>query len=517
MFKPRHFFIETLICWTVTAVVGFRIITDVIRWSGFFKWQLWLNAHLWEGLAIFIAFHFTVCVLAFLYHRIFPQLFFVFIYLNLQLLFYLLFLIKGLIFTSLPDQCWWFMIFAVLFILGGALPKSKPEEPTFKNTIPLFGKVMIGIWLLCSLCLWIPQNWDTNRKVFRDEGSFWVSAGGQMIKNGINAAHTAVYPGGGLHPFGVPFMASAPMTCSAWKDPWAIYCWPLVIIFSLALWLFAQRLEKWALLFFMSALLVVFANEFWPAQLMYQLVYGESISVVLLLVFLSEIWHCVRKSNLTPVTILAISGAIGLLALTKAPLALIVIPLELTFLFLLFRYQRSMVNVRIVAGWVGGGLLPFLIWFVFTNRYQIPSLSTPWHLSDMLGRTLHPNTGLLLLALKSMWGLNQNMVYMTCLSIVIAGFYSLRSLMIPVFLWVMAWFFYYAYIYNYPTGYGDYLSGLRYLMPVTLVLYWAAACAYQDAINYSLKKNRAIAHLLQCLSIIFLFMILFFRKIYMFV
>ena len=512
-----HFLIEGLICWAVTAVIGFKIIKDVIWWTGFIKWQSWSNAHLWEGLAIFIIFHFSVVSLAFLYRRIFSQLSLVFIYLNLQLFFYLLFLIKGLFLAGLPEQSWWLMIYAVLLIFWRVLPKNKPEGPVYKNGIPLFGKVLIGIWVLSSVCLWIPDNWDANRKVFVDEGSFWVNAGEQMVKMGINAAHKVPYPGGGLHPLGIPFMVSAPMTWSGWRDSWAIYCWPLVIIFSLGLWLFSQRWGKWALLFFMSSLLVVFSNDFWPAQLMYQLVYGESICVILVLVFLSEIWFCVRKSAMTPGTMLALSGAIGLLALTKAPSNMIVIPLELTFLFLVFRYQRSMINAPLVIGCLGFSLFPLLIWSVYVRHFHILLLSTSWHFLDLLGRIPHPDTGLLLLSLKSMWGLDQNMVYAICLSIVMIGLtaFSIRFLMVPVLLWIMAWFFYYAYIYNYSTGQGDYLSGLRYMIPVVLALYWAAACAYQEAIDYLFKKNTAMAHLLQGLSVIFLIMILFFRKCFL--
>ncbi|MBF0505038.1 MAG: hypothetical protein HQL14_08055 [Candidatus Omnitrophica bacterium] len=516
--KDRLAFIEALICWTVTTVVGVRIIIDVIKWSGFVKWASLGNTHLWQGLGVFVIFHSTVCGLSFLYRRIFPQLSLVFIYLNLQLLFYLLFLIKGLIFVNLTDQSWWSIIFFFLVILRVILPGQKPEVGTFRKDIPLFGKTLIGIWFLSSVCLWIPQDWDINRKAFVDEGLFWVTAGQEMIKQGIIAAHTAIYPGGWQHPFGVPFMAAAPMTWGVWRDPWAIYCWPLVIIFSLGLWLFSQRLGRWALLYFMAALLVVFGNEFWPSQLMYQLVYGESIGVILLLVFFSEIWRCLRLSTLFPATIFAISGAIGLLALTKAPGDLLVIPLEATFLFLLFRYHRSMINGRILFGSIAGSLFPLLIWRIFDQHFHVLAISTPGQFLDMIARIPHPNTALLSLAIKSMWGLNQNMVYVTCFSLVIlgAGDSRMRSLMAPVFVWVMAWLFYYAYIYHYHNAPGDYFSGLRYLMPTTLVLFWAAASIYQDTIDQRLMKKRGVVYLLQCLPIIFIVMILFFRKLYMF-
>ena len=88
-------FVETLICWVVTTVLGLTIIKDLIWWTSFFKWQYWANTHVWQGLAVFVVFHFCVCGLALLYRRIFPQLSLVFIYLGLQLFFYLLFLIKG--------------------------------------------------------------------------------------------------------------------------------------------------------------------------------------------------------------------------------------------------------------------------------------------------------------------------------------------------------------------------------------------------------------------------------------
>ena len=405
------------------------------------------------------------------------------------------------------------MIFAILGILWGVWPKRGPENPTFKNDIPLFGKVLIGIWLLSSVFLWIAGNWDIHRSFFVDEGSFWANAGQQMVQNGVIEAQQAIYKGGGQHPFGVPFMASAPMACIGYKDPWAVYCWPLVIIFSLGLWLLSQRWGKWALLFFMSALIAVFSNAFWGAQLMYELVYGESICVILLLVILSEIWTCLRKSVLAPATILALSGAIGLLALTKAPVDILPIPLELILLFLLFRYHRPMITAPVVLGCVAVSLFPGFIWSIFVQYYHIRILNSPMHLWDMPGRILHPNMVLLSEALKGMWGLNQNMLYTACLSILILGLtaFPIRSLIVPVLLWIAAWFFYYAYVYNYPSGKGDYLSSFRYFMPIVLVLYWAAACAYQETIDYFLTKNASIALLLQCLSAVFLVMILFFR------
>ena len=65
---------------------------------------------------------------------------------------------------------------------------------------------MIGIWLASCLCLWIATDLDIHRAPYMDEGLFWVVAGVGMVKNGIIAAQTSVYPGGGMHPFGIPFM-----------------------------------------------------------------------------------------------------------------------------------------------------------------------------------------------------------------------------------------------------------------------------------------------------------------------
>jgi len=509
--------IETRICWIITTSLGFLIVKDIIRWVGFFKWPSLPDTQIWIGFSYFIIFHLITVSLASLYRRLFTQLSLVFIYLNLLLFFYLLFLIKGLLFGNFPDQIWWLMIFSILIFLWGVLPKNKLEDPTFNNNLPLFGKIAIALWCLSSLCLWIPQNWDIHRVVFVDEGSFWFSAGEQMVKFGTTPAHAISYPGGGLHPFGIPFMASAPLTWSGWNNPWAIYCWPLVIIFSLGLWLLSQPLKKWALLFFVSSLLVVYSNESWPAQLMYQLVYGESICVVLLLVLISEMWRVIQKPNLSPISFLAISGATGLLALTKSPLDILVIPLELTFLFLVFRYQRSMLTRRLVISAIGCCFLPLVIWSIFTQHFHILSLSSSGSVADILSRIPHPNTSFLWLSLKSMWGLDQNMIYVSCLSLLILSFcaHPIRYLIIPFLLWILGWFFYYGYIFSYPTTQGDYLSGLRYLMPITLVLFWAAAIAYQETIDHFLKINILKARLLQCLAFIFMILMIFFGKIYL--
>jgi hypothetical protein len=131
-----------------------------------------------------------------------------------------------------------------------------------------------------------------------------------------------------------------------------------------------------------------------------------------------------------------------------------------------------------------------------------------------MGRIPHPNSGLLSLALKSMWDLNQNMVYLIFLSMgmVLLAENRMRSVMIPVLLWILAWFFYYAYIYNYPNVGGDYLSGLRYMLPVVLVLFWAAGSVYQEMIDALKKNNSGMATVLQCGSVVFLVLMVFFRK-----
>ena len=167
---------------------------------------------------------------------------------------------------------------------------------------------------------------------------------------------------------------------------------------------------------------------------------------------------------------------------------------------------------------IAASLIPSLLWMVFVKHYHVLVLSTPFHPLEIWGRILHPNTAFLLLALKSMWGLDQNMVYVLGLSILILGVTRnpIWKIMIPAFLWIASWFFYYAYIYCYPDGRGDYLSGLRYLMPVTLVMYWAAAVAYQESIDHLLMKTASWVWMVQLLPIIFVVMLIFFRKIYMF-
>ena len=138
--KDRHSLFETSVCWLLTGVIGFIIIKDIVFWCHFIPWQGWSNIGLWKGLAICILFHSCVAGLAFLYRRILPQLSFVFIYLNLQLFFYLLFLIKGLAFKGLPDQTWWLIIFVLLLVLLQVLPKKDKWNKLTRREFHYLGK-----------------------------------------------------------------------------------------------------------------------------------------------------------------------------------------------------------------------------------------------------------------------------------------------------------------------------------------------------------------------------------------
>ncbi len=507
-------FLGTGLPWLVTCVLGFVVLKDVARWTHFIKWPSMSNVLLWQGMAVLALYHAAVAGLACLYRRIFPQLSVVFIYLNLQLWFYFLFLVKGLSFPGASEQFWWLAILAGLLILWFICPKNQPDSPAQKQGVPLFGKVLIGLWAVSSIGIWVPDDWDINRQPFMDEGFFWVTAAGQMVQGGINAAQHLYFPGRELHTFGIPFLASAPMTASGWKDPWAVYGWPLVILFSLGLWMAKQRLGRWAWLFFMSSLLVVFANEFWTAQLMYDLIYGESLTVVLVLVLFSEMAACLQRPSLARASLLAFFGAVGLLGLTKTPLTYVVIPFALYFLLLLKLRKSSPMNVVMLLACCGLVLCPGLLWSWFERHEHLHAVAYSWNLLEMLGRIPRPDKALLWLAMKGAWGLNQNMVYGMGFSLLLIGcssFYR-RLLLAPALLWAAGWLAYYAYIYNYSVGHGDYLSGIRYLMPMALVLFWGGACAWQEIIERWSAKNPAAAAWLQGLCLVFIVMMLFCRK-----
>jgi glucan phosphoethanolaminetransferase (alkaline phosphatase superfamily) len=115
--------------------------------------------------------------------------------------------------------------------------------------------------------------------MFSDEASFWTVAAQNFIKNDFIVTHQQIYRGGGLHPFGVPFIDALPSLVLGFS-PGAIYALPLLNIFLISVFLFKIRSRPWVCFFFLCAIFSVFKYNSWLGSLMYQLTYGEGFCSV---------------------------------------------------------------------------------------------------------------------------------------------------------------------------------------------------------------------------------------------
>jgi hypothetical protein len=203
--------------------------------------------------------------------------------------------------------------------------KSMQDRPLKINIkIKWWGWILIGALIFHGVLLFLGHNLKIDRTPFSDEGGFWYAAAKQILENGFLAAHQASYPGGNLHPLGVPFLNALPGLIFKFKSPMLPFFMPVYILFGLTLILSElanQKSKHWQLIFLLIAWFAAFNNRSWLGMLFHSMVYGESISMILVLGLLN--WLALNKEKITPRSWGTSAFLIGLLALTKFPLLLL--------------------------------------------------------------------------------------------------------------------------------------------------------------------------------------------------
>jgi 4-amino-4-deoxy-L-arabinose transferase-like glycosyltransferase len=229
------------------------------------------------------------------------------------------------------------------------------------------------------------------------------------------------------------------------------------------------------------------------ACLMYQLVYGEGISTVILLWFTYEI---VNNSFNSQKYFLLGGVFIGLLALTKSPLMLTFLPFLAVFLI---KHKKnyswqSVGNVVIIA------LIPSLVWALYVNIFHISHYKPNLSFGEMAERLSAPNSHFLYLAFKDIWMNAKNFVFLIIYSLVLFILFSKKYLeAVPALFLMIGVILYYAYYYTYGSV-GDYGSFLRYIMPVSLPIFYLGGVGLSNLME-SLENSKIAMGLKMALMI----------------
>jgi len=420
--------------------------------------------------------------------------------------FYLLLLINSLIF-HLPDQI--VLLAALSFLalgagaLGRGLEMKKDEENRQWKGWQIF---LITIFIIHGILLFLVQNFRIDRSPFADEYTFWYSAAKVMIEQGFLAAHQHGYPGGGLHPLGVPFLNAFPAMVTMFSSSMIPFFMPLYILIGLFLFLrefVVDHRSKWGVILFLVAWFAVLNNFSWPGELFYSRVYGESVSMVLVLSLL--VWFFANEQKLNCRCWEIAAFLLGLLALTKFPLILLAVPFFMVFLT---RAWEQMKSVKKLCVMIILFLFPFVILKIFQSNYggQISSMGGNWGI--IFQRFGAPNFDMLKRVVDNISVDADKLWYY---SAVTAGFsvftYKRWKYAWPVFLWILFLIIHYGYYYSYGSvGGGDQASGLRYFLPAAAGLFFLGSYGFANVIGFLDKRMhrflRPIVYL-ACLGVIF--------------
>jgi len=236
---------------------------------------------------------------------------------------------------------------------------------------------------------------------------------------------------------------------------------PVYIILGLTLVLLElvviQR-SKWGMIFFLAAWLASFNNKTWVGSLFYSMVYGESVSMILVLSLLS--WSIVYKQRAIG-SLAVVAFLLGLLALTKFPLILLSVAFFIVFLIRSWDGKNGL-RESLLMGVIF--VVPFLVFKLFQMKYggTISSIG-----AVSFNRLFFPNTDMLWRVIDNFAGIAKNLWYYFLIAAGVSCFsYKHWTYGWPVFLWTLFLFIYYAYIYEYGSiGMGDAGSSLRYFLP----------------------------------------------------
>ncbi len=430
-----------------------------------------------------------------------------FIFLILPFAFYFLLLTNNLCFQV--NDC--FVLWGTIFILMGSawvlsrnLVKEKTEGAYFKSHFWEF--VLIGIFLFHGFLLFIDINFRVDRVPFGDENSLWYTAAKAMLDNGFLPAHQQGYSGGGLHPLGIPFLSALPGLLFNDHSPLIPFFMPVFILTGLFLILYefiVHQQSKWGLIFFLVAWVAAFNNKSWPGELCYARIYGESVSMVLILSLLS--WFAKNQSALTCRAWVVAAFFIGLLALTKFPLILLAVPFFIVLMMQAWEKEKDGRTLLLMGALF---IIPFLILRFFQIKYGGALGSVDGNWATMVQRLRSPNTDMLRRVVANIAVDDENLLHYSLLALVLSIFcYRQWRYTWPVLAWILFLFIHYAYLFAYGLpGKGDHGSGLRYFLPAAAGLLFCGAQGV-SALTGLIEKQRhhwarAVFYFL-CLGVIF--------------
>ena len=215
--------------------------------------------------------------------------------------------------------CFLAMIASAVWIARGGMTLGYTKKKMQAEEI-LTG-LITALWLIASLFYLFEYNLSEFRQPYSDEVTLWYTAAHNILRQSAAFAHQVNYPGGG-HPLGVPFIAALPGQIFQGADPATIFFLPLVVIISLAAFLWRLRQQKWIFFFFTLALFSSFNQREWAGDLMYRLVYAAGISTVLFLLIVHELYKLSEKKQDGPIWGVAVLS--GLAALSQSVFVLMI-------------------------------------------------------------------------------------------------------------------------------------------------------------------------------------------------
>ena len=473
----------------IAALVGARLFTRCLQGWGKVHLPNFGFQNLWMGLLITVAFHLFILALAWIYSKWIIRLSPLILYPGFLLGFYFISLLNSLT-LFLPEPLLLRLILAGL-IAGPILKACRSKN----NIRPLFsrpsarqwmGIALIGLWLIHSGLFFLEINLQPDRKPFVDESTFWYPAAEEIILTGGLPSRAGNLSATSAHPYGIPFIAALPAMTAGFRHPSAAYFMPFAVILTLTVFLASIRDNKWALLFFLTALFVTFNSRGWPGELLYARIYGEGLSTVFFLAVCFELRRLTDETRIPAIEFYTLCFVFGLLALTKFPLAA-VWPIFLLPLMILYGRQRSPRQSLMAA--VSGLLLsfiPLLTWLIFKARHQITNRPHQPDWAALAQRLATPNLDMLTRVYQHL--INQAPDG-TAFALIATAFFiaekpkKYTSIFSTILLFGGLIIFYYGYIYHYGRLGGDHASSLRYLMPMTLALFYFGALGYENVMQ----------------------------------
>lgn len=406
-----------------------------------------------------------------------------FLFLTGLLSIYGFFLLGAVLGYSIPYE----FIFVVIGIgLAVALwlvftKRGSVQTITRRPALDWFMVVLLIVWSVYCIISFLDFNWRPNRVMNADEGTFWAVAARVFIDQGFMAAHKTGYAGGGMHPFGVPFIDALPALIMQ-RSASAIYSLPLVNILVLGVFLYRIRLRPWVFFFFFTAIFAVFSHRSWLGSLMYQLVYGEGFCAVLLL-WVTVAWEdIIIRRQFDARSCLFLGLGIGFVGLTKSPLVSLTTLFALVCAISIFCHSKEKKRAACFSiGMVIVSFIPILVWKGFVNKYGVLSLNFSMDWSLLCERLASPNWIMWQKISVYFATIVKKMVYYVALSTaMIIFFLRKREFVWPAGLVIIFVWLYYGYYYQYgSSNTGDHESALRYFMPSFLILFYQAGIALE--------------------------------------